>query len=92
MSIVNNDNFSADYDSIISKLCNISSIHYSDSEIEQSISFRVNSNIYSIPFHKELDVNEEIIKINNDLNYQKGFLNSKKNKKSNTNNHKVNTK
>ena len=28
LSIVNNDNFSADYDSIISKLCNISSIHY----------------------------------------------------------------
>ena len=76
LSIVNNDNFSADYDSIISKLCNISSIHYSDSEIEQSISFRVNSNIYSIPFHEELDVNEEIIKINNDLNYQKGFLKS----------------
>ena len=83
LSIVNNDNFSADYDSIISKLCNISSIHYSDSEIEQSISFRVNSNIYSIPFHEELDVNEEIIKIKNDLNYQKGFLKSVESKLNN---------
>ena len=83
LSIVNNDNFSTDYDSIISKLCNISSINYSDREIEQSISFRVNSNIYSIPFHEELDVNEEIIKINNDLNYQKGFLKSVESKLNN---------
>ena len=67
MSVVNNDNFSTLYDSIISKLCNVSLIEYQDNEIENSISFRVNSNIYSIPFNQEIDVEQEIIKINNDL-------------------------
>ena len=83
MSVVNNDNFSTQYDSIISKLCNVSLIDYQDNEIENSISFRVNSNIYSIPFNQEIDVEQEIIKINNDLDYQKGFLKSVESKLNN---------
>ena len=83
LSVVNNDNFSTQYDSIISKLCNVSLIDYQDNEIENSISFRVNSNIYSIPFNQEIDVEQEIIKINNDLDYQKGFLKSVESKLNN---------
>ena len=83
LSIVNNDNFSNKYDSIISKLCNVSKISYRDYEIENSISFRVNSNIYSIPFYQEINIEEELIKIKDDLNYQKGFLKSVEAKLSN---------
>jgi valyl-tRNA synthetase len=76
LSVVNNDNFSKNYDSIIKKICNIKHINYVDSEIKDALSFRVESNIYSLPFEKEIDFNEEIKKIKEDLDYQKGFLKS----------------
>ena len=76
LSVVNNDNFSKNYDSIIKKICNINDVNYVDSEIKDALSFRVESNIYSLPFEKEIDFDEEIKKIKEDLDYQKGFLNS----------------
>ena len=76
LSVVNNDNFSKNYDSIIKKICNIKDINYVDSEIKDALSFRVDSNIYSLPFEKEIDFDEEIKKIKEDLDYQKGFLKS----------------
>ena len=76
LSVVNNDNFSKNYDSIIKKICNIKDINYVDSEIKDVLSFRVESNIYSLPFEKEIDFDEEIKKIKEDLDYQKGFLKS----------------
>ena len=76
LSVVNNDNFSKNYDSIIKKICNIKVINYEDSEIKDALSFRVESNIYSLPFEKEIDFDEEIKKIKEDLDYQKGFLKS----------------
>ena len=76
LSVVNNDNFTKNYDSIISKLCNVNNIRYEDSEIKNALTFRVKSNIYSIPFEEEINVEQEIIKIKQDLEYQKGFLKS----------------
>ena len=76
LSVVNNDDFPTIYDPIITKLCNVTSIQYGESEIENSISFRVNSNIYSIPFQQEINVEAEIKKIKEDLDYQNGFLKS----------------
>ncbi len=76
LSVVNNDNFSKNYDSIIKKICNIKDINYVDLEIKDALSFRVESNIYSLPFEKEIDFEEEIKKIKDDLDYQKGFLKS----------------
>ena len=76
LSVVNNDNFSKNYDSIIKKICNIKDINYVDSEIKDALSFRVESNIYSLPFEKEIDFDEEIKKIKEDLDYQRGFLKS----------------
>ena len=76
LSVINNDNFSKNYDSIIKKICNINDVNYVDSEIKDALSFRVESNIYSLPFEKEIDFDEEIKKIKEDLDYQKGFLKS----------------
>ena len=76
LSVVNNDNFTKDYDSIISKLCNVNNIRYEYSENKNALTFRVKSNIYSIPFEEEINVEQEIIKIKQDLEYQKGFLKS----------------
>ena len=51
-------------------------IEYCDSEIQNALTFRVKSNIYSIPYEEDINFDEEIIKIKEDLEYQKGFLKS----------------
>ena len=76
LSVVNNDDFSKCYDSIIKKICNVSDINYAESEIQNALSFRVDSNIYSLPFEIEINFEDEIAKIKEDLEYQKGFLKS----------------
>ena len=63
LSVVNNDNFSKNYDSIIKKICNIKDIKYEDSETKDALSFRLESNIYSFPLEKEIYFAEEIKKI-----------------------------
>ena len=85
LSVINNEKFSNVYDSVISKLCNIERIEYKSSEDEKSLSFRVKSNIYSIPHKKKINLQDEISKIQNDLDYQKGFLKSVNIKLSNKN-------
>ncbi len=85
LSVINNEKFSNIYDSVISKLCNIERIEYKSSEDEKSLSFRVKSNIYSIPHKKKINLQDEISKIQNDLDYQKGFLKSVNIKLSNKN-------
>ena len=76
LSVVNNNDFSKCYDSIIKKICNVSDINYAESEIQNALSFRVDSNIYSLPFEIEINFEDEIAKIKEDLEYQKGFLKS----------------
>lgn len=85
LSVINNEKFSNVYDSVISKLCNIERIEYKSSEDEKSLSFRVKSNIYSILHKKKINLQDEISKIQNDLDYQKGFLKSVNIKLSNKN-------
>ena len=85
LSVINNEKFSNVYDSVISKLCNIERIEYKSSEDEKSLSFRVKSNIYSILHKRKINLQDEISKIQNDLDYQKGFLKSVNIKLSNKN-------
>ena len=85
LSVINNEKFSNVYDSAISKLCNIERIEYKSSEDEKSLSFRVKSNIYSILHKKKINLQDEISKIQDDLDYQKGFLKSVNIKLSNKN-------
>ncbi|TAI46760.1 valine--tRNA ligase [Flagellimonas allohymeniacidonis] len=61
---------------IISKLGNISKIEDVDSTLEGALSFRVKSNEYFIPIGGAIDVEAEIKKIIEELNYTKGFLQS----------------
>ena len=43
-------------------------------KVESAFSFVVKSNEYFIPFNEEVDVEAEIAKIKQELNYTKGFL------------------
>ena len=83
LKIINNDDFPKEYDSVISKICNISKFEYINFEPSNSVSFRINSNFYYIEMDSNVDVNSEIQKINEDIKYLKGFLKSIEKKLSN---------
>jgi valyl-tRNA synthetase len=63
-------------DSIICKLGNIEKVEYTQKEIEGSYSFRVKSNEYFIPLFGNVDLESELEKLKEELDYIKGFLRS----------------
>ena len=76
LSVINNEKSSTDLDSIIKKLVNISDINYVSKKVGGT-SFRVKSNEYFIPISLEnINVDEEIKKLTEELNYTEGFLKS----------------
>ncbi|MDG2172330.1 MAG: valine--tRNA ligase [Flavobacteriaceae bacterium] len=83
LSILNKENITDRYDSIIVKLCNISSLLYVDGEVNDAISFRVKTNTYYVPLSSEVNIEDEILKLENELSYNIGFLNSVDKKLSN---------
>ena len=71
------------YREVIFKLANIESCELVKDLPEQILSFRVGTAAYYLPFSVE-NPEEEIAKLNEDLNYQKGFLTGVQKKLSNT--------
>jgi len=68
----------ADYDieflPVIMKLCNLSDIRFVSEKQDGSASFMVGTIEYFIPLTGKLDIESEIAKIQEDLNYNLGFL------------------
>ena len=83
LSVIDNELLGNQWDSIIQKLGNISSISYTEKTIEGAISFRVKSNEYFIPILDKIDVAQEIEKLEKELSYAEGFLKSVRAKLSN---------
>ncbi len=77
------ENINQDFNVIIKKLCNVSTIKETSDKIENSLSFRISTNEYFIPFVEEIDVEAEKAKIEEELKYTKGFLTSVQKKLSN---------
>jgi valyl-tRNA synthetase len=71
-----NQELDSSFDAVIQKIGNISSLEYVDSKVENAFSFIVKSNEYFIPFSDDIDVEAEIKKLEEELNYTKGFLKS----------------
>jgi valyl-tRNA synthetase len=82
-SVLNNENVSSRFDSVIKKLGNISELNYVTEKVDVALSFRVRSNEYFIPMTGTIDVEAEIIKLNEELSYTQGFLKSVQKKLSN---------
>jgi valyl-tRNA synthetase len=80
---INNEQSSAYFDSVITKLGNISQMEYISEKITGALSFRVKSNEYFIPVTGAVNIEEEIAKLTEELNYTKGFLRSVQGKLSN---------
>ncbi|PWK19219.1 valine--tRNA ligase [Xanthomarina spongicola] len=82
-SVINNENTANIFDEVIAKLGNLESIEYSSEAIEGALTFRVKSNEYFIPIAGAINIEEEIKKLSDELNYTEGFLKSVQKKLSN---------
>ena len=82
-SVINNEKASATFNGIIAKLGNLESIEDTSETIEGALTFRVKSNEYFIPMVGAIDVDAEIKKLTEELNYTQGFLKSVQKKLSN---------
>lgn len=83
LKVVNNEGLSNEYDSLIIKLGNVSSLEYVAEKVSGALTFRVRSNEYFVPVTGAVNVEEEIAKLTEELNYNKGFLKSVQAKLSN---------
>jgi len=81
--VLNNDNTTDTFDVVISKLGNISNLSYINNAIDGALTFRVKSNEYFVPMQGSIDVEAEIAKLTEELNYTEGFLKSVQKKLSN---------
>jgi len=68
---------------VISKLGNLESFDYVNEPVEGALTYRVKSNEYFIPMEGSIDVEAEIKKLTEELNYTEGFLKSVQKKLSN---------
>jgi len=78
-----NEDSDRSFDSVISKLGNLSVLDYVEEKVEGALSFRVKSNEYYIPLVGAVNIEEEIATLMHELDYTKGFLNSVMKKLSN---------
>jgi valyl-tRNA synthetase len=76
LKVINNDNVSTYFDSVIMKLGNIVSLQYIEEKIDGALTYRVKSNEYFIPVSGTIDAAAEIVKLTEELNYTQGFLRS----------------
>lgn len=83
LKAINNEKTATYFDSVITKLGNISALEYVSEKVDGALSFRVKSNEFFIPVTGNINVEEEIAKLTEELNYTKGFLKSVQGKLSN---------
>jgi valyl-tRNA synthetase len=83
LKVVNNEKASTYFDSVIQKLGNLTTLDYVADKVDGALSYRVKSNEYFIPIKGNIDVEAEIAKLTEELNYTKGFLRSVQGKLSN---------
>ena len=83
LDVLNNENTSETFNSVIKKLGNVSTLNYVDKQVEGALSFRVKSNEYFIPIEGAIDVVGERKKLTEELEYTQGFLKSVEKKLSN---------
>ncbi len=83
LSVLNTEEADTKWNVIIQKLTNISEISEVETVVEGALSFRVKSNEYFIPVAGAIDLESEIKKIEEELKYTRGFLQSVQKKLSN---------
>ena len=77
LHVLNNEKTATTFDVVISKLGNISTLNYTNEKVEGALTFRVKSNEYFVPMQGSIDIEAEIAKLTEELNYTQGFLKSR---------------
>ncbi len=85
LSVINTEKVSTDFDPVISRLGNLSELNYISETLNGALTFRVKSNEYFIPVSGAINVEDEIVKITEELHYTEGFLKSVQKKLGNAN-------
>jgi valyl-tRNA synthetase len=84
LSILDNTgNYDKTFDAILGKLANAQEINFVCEKVNGALSFMVKANEYFIPMGELLDVDAEIARLEEELKYNQGFLNSVMKKLSN---------
>ncbi|MCK9422534.1 MAG: valine--tRNA ligase [Bacteroidales bacterium] len=82
----NNDEIpNTTFDPVMCKLCNISELSYNSENDDAGVSFVVGSTEFFIPMSSHIDLEEELRKLEDELNYTRGFLDKVNQKLSNNN-------
>ena len=66
----------AAFNSVIVKLCNLTAVSAVENKVEGSASFMVGTTEYAVPLGSLINVEEELKKLEADLKYNEGFLQS----------------
>ena len=83
LRVMNNEKSSVYFDSVIQKLGNVTTLEYVSDKVDGALSYRVKSNEYFIPITGNIDLEAEVAKLTEELNYTRGFLRSVQGKLSN---------
>ena len=75
--------YDARWDAVLEKMGNLNTLKKTVAPIEASLSFRVKSTEFFIPIGDAIDIEAELEKIEKELSYTEGFLNSVRKKLSN---------
>ncbi len=68
--------FAAEFNSVLVKMGNLSALNQVTEEVKAAASFLVKSTTFFVPMGGTIDVEEELKKLQAELDYTKGFLNS----------------
>jgi valyl-tRNA synthetase len=74
LDILGDNNYAADFDSLLVKLANISELNMVNEKTEGAVSFMARTNEYFIPMDGLIDVEAELEKLKKELTHQQGFL------------------
>jgi len=66
----------ATFNSVIAKLCNLTAVSDVENKTDGSASFMVGTTEYAVPLGSLINVEEELKKLEADLKYNEGFLQS----------------
>ncbi|WP_107039648.1 valine--tRNA ligase [Brumimicrobium mesophilum] len=76
LGIVKSNNHPVEMDPVLVKMGNVSALSYIDEKMANSFSFIVKNSSFYIPFGETVDVEAEIAKVKEELDYTKGFMKS----------------
>ena len=76
LGIVKSNNHSVEMDPVLIKMGNVSALSYIDDKMANAFSFIVKNSSFYIPFGDTVDVEAEITKVKDELEYAKGFMKS----------------